>query len=346
MLGRAFNWREDGTIGLRYGKSVRVAIIETGIYDSLFEKIEKTIGKPVEKIILEAQKKAAIKMFEDLPEVIPGYGSLKKLNSVRRLTISFYKQIAPLLGLGHFESIKYKPGKFGKAVVANPINIEMLSASVAGAIECLEDIPYDSGYEELGNDRYLITITASDSDSEVIKRLEFNYPELIPGKTKLASCPKCGVPLIVSERFKWDIDKGTLIDKRTDARLHMATIELLTTVFRELAVELGDEVNDLLVEAQVDWTLKYCKLLGISEGADLENIYSEYLYDLPVYGRGNFVSMKTENSRITIVVENPFQPELLAGSLKGFHQAIKCKSCEVTWKSPSEGVLVYTVKHD
>ncbi|MBN1289924.1 MAG: hypothetical protein JXA49_09845 [Actinobacteria bacterium] len=344
-LGEFFRWREEGIIGLRFGKSARLAIIEVGIYDSLFEKVERIMGKPVKHIILESQKKAAIKMFEDLPEIVPGYGSLKNFNPVRQLTVRFYKIIAPLLGLGQFESIEYHPGKLGRVKIINPHNIDMLSASITGAIECLEGIPYDSGIEVLGENKYLVTITPSANKNEATERLEFNFPRLIPGKTKLANCTRCGVPLVVSERFKWDIEKGTLIDKRTGARLHIATIELLTTVFRELAVELGNEVNDLLVEAQVDWTLKYRGLLGISEGANLEDIYSEYLRDLPVYGRGNFVSMTTDDSKTTIVVENPFQPELLAGSLKGFFQVIKRKSCEVTWESPSEGVLVYTVEH-
>ncbi|MBN2169632.1 MAG: hypothetical protein JW738_10345 [Actinobacteria bacterium] len=55
--------------------------------------------------------------------------------------------------------------------------------------------------------------------------------------------------------------------------------------------------------------------------------------------------MNTDDSRITIVVENPFQPELPAGSLKGLFEVIKCKSCEATWESPGECVLVYTVEH-
>ena len=43
---------------------------------------------------------------------------------------------------------------------------------------------------------------------------------------------------------------------------------MVTTVFRELANELGEEIYDLVVEAQRDWTINNVGALGLSGGEE------------------------------------------------------------------------------
>jgi hypothetical protein len=127
---------------------------------------------------------------------------------------------------------------------------------------------------------------------------------------------------------------------------------MVRTVFREMVQELGDEINDLLVDAQREWTVDHVGQLGLMEvnGAttpqELEKAYREYLKNMSLYGIGNPVTFTMEDTSIRVKVENPYEAHIIAGTLQGLREALEKSKSSVEWTELDHGSVEYTVSPD
>lgn len=65
---------------------------------------------------------------------------------------------------------------------------------------------------------------------------------------------------------------------------------------------------------------------------------------LPLHGHGNPVSFKTEGGNIELVVENPYDPFILAGTIKGLYEALEMTESDVSWEEVKHGVSKFVLK--
>jgi len=349
MASFFIRWGDNGTIVQWIQKTYRVAILHDGFMDNLFSSVESKLGFPIGHIAYEAQRNSSKAVFEGFTKFIPGSKMLLKIKPLRRIAVELFNLVGIITGQCLSETLEYKPGEYGVARISNPFNMRLMAANVVGAFETLEGIPYDSSYEQESEDKYIIKVSAAREKSEIAERMKLEFKPTLPGTIKFRRCPWCRIPIPIADSLKWVLSEGIILDRRTGARLVFVDGYMVTTVFRELANELGEEIYDLVVEAQRDWTINNVGALGLSGGEEpltrtaLEAAYRNYLEHLPLFGYGNPVSFKMSENKIEVVVENPYEASILAGTLQGLYEALEKSKSTVTWETPREGVASFTV---
>lgn len=349
LLSFFVKWNENGTITQMIRKDFKVVILYFGFIDSLFSHIEAKLGFPIEHIAFEAQRNASRETFKAFADRLPGARLALGLKTVRRLGAEQFNRVATITGQCFSETLEYKPGSYGVARIKNPFNLQLMAANVVGAFETLEGMPFKHRWEEESRNDYVLTIEATGEKPEIAERLGVEYPEMLPGRVRFERCPRCKAPLALSQ-LKWMENEGLILDTRTGVRVIMLDGFMVSSVFRELVKELGEEVNDLIVEAQREWTVDHVAQLRLDRSEkplqpdELEAAYRRYLEMLPLYGQGNPVSFKVEDSKVSLTVENPYETHVLAGTIKGLYEALEKNPGRVTFEKESPQSVSYIVE--
>lgn len=349
LVSLIVRWNDNGTITQVTNRDFRVVIQHFGFLDSLFANIETRLGVSIGHIAFEAQRNACKAVIGALYEAIPGTGLVGRFDPFKRLGVGQFNKLASITGQCHSETVMYVPGKKGIARVRNPFHLNLMAAIIVGAFETLEGVPFDHSWEEEGPDTHLITIVRAKEKPEIAERMALERRPALPGDRRFDRCPRCRVPRAVAH-LKWAENDGTITDTRTGARVIMLDGYMITTVFREMAKELGDEVNEILVDAQRELTLEQSERLGIAVGGggqepgELEGACRDYLNTLAVYGQGNPVLIGIEDESLKVTVENPYEIHILAGTILGLYEAFQHTPGRVAWERPKEGAVSYTVE--
>ncbi|MBU4301798.1 MAG: hypothetical protein L6427_12495 [Actinomycetia bacterium] len=342
-------WNRDGTITQFMRRDFRVVILHFGLIDSLFANIESRLGLSIEHIAFEAQRNASKATMEAFYDRMPGLKFATRIGFVRRIGVSQFNKVGAVTGQCVSETVEYVPGKYGIARIRNPFHLNMMAANVLGAFESLEGAPFTHTWEEEARDTYLIRIERAEEKPEIARRMTIEYSPIIPGDLKLERCPRCHAPRALSH-LRWMENKGIILDTRTGTRVVMLDGYMVAAVFREMARELGDEVNELLVDAQREWTVDHVDQLGYLAGngslspEERKEAYGKYLDMLPIYGQGNPVAFEMGDSTIDVTIENPYEKYILAGNLQGLYEALERSRGRVTWEEPKPGVISFTVR--
>ncbi|MBN2168011.1 MAG: hypothetical protein JW738_02105 [Actinobacteria bacterium] len=351
VISMVIRWKNNGTISPIFtDRYVRVVMLHTGVYDKLFSQIEDWLGISIEHILFEAQRNFSKGLFESFQRLIPGMSLLKKVPLWKRLIVESFNRVAILTGMSYSKTLEYDPGKYGLARLKNPYNIDLMAANIVGAFEYLEMHPFKHQVTNEGGGNYLVEVDVVKEKPKISERLEYERPFRISGKKHFENCSLCRAPLSAASRLKWIEDEGKIIDTNSGSRVIMMDGFLLKTVFRELAKELGDEVNKLLVPAQRDWTVEHVELLGNAPGEsaltgkEFEKAFSDYLEDLPIFGYGNPVSFVTSGKKVKVTIENPFDEYVLAGTLQGLYEIFSKQECKVSWDIRKKAEVIYSLE--
>ncbi len=341
-------WQSNGTITMTTRKDFRGVVLRQSQIEALVKHINEKLGVSIEHVIFEAQRNAARTVFDNTFDKIPGARRLLKINAIKRRGVEFFNLVAVACGMCFSETLEYIPGKLGIARMTNPFYMPMMAACVVGAFECLEGMPFDSSWEETSPDTYVLTVVPAKEKPDVSVRLEVGVDKLLPGNKKLDKCPKCHAPRALAH-WDWDLDAGTITDPRTGARMVILDGHGINAVFRELITELGEEVQQVLVDVQRDWTVQHLDQLGLSSpdralsGEELEKVYRDYLSTILFDGLGNPVFFKMADGMIEVTVENPYNVFILAGTFQGLYEALEKTGSKVEWAALRPGAIHFTV---
>ncbi len=345
LVSHLMRWNSDGTMNAVFRKGFRVVIFPTEFLDGLFTNVEARLGISIRHLVFEAQSNATTVLFEGTP----GARLVSRLNLGKRFTVDFgFNRLASLTGMARSDTLEYVPGSVGIARITNPFQLDMMASIVVGAFEFLEDCPFEYSWEEDSPNSYVITVRPTSEESDVAERLQMEFSPALPGKLNHERCPRCGVPRAL-KHLKWVDEEGIILDRRTGTRVMMSDGYMVTAVFREMAKELGEEVNLLLVDAQREWTVRHVGLLGLTTGDgplsddELQRAYRMYLGDLPAYGQGNPVTIELLDPGVRIEVLNPYQKYILAGTLQGLFEALEKTGSAVQWEECRPGAVTYTI---
>lgn len=347
----AVRWRSNGTITpIFVRRYIRMVMLPTGFYDSLFARIEDFLGVSIDHILFEAQRNISQSMFDSLEKVIFPIKLLKRLTLMQRFAVEGYSKIGVVSGMAHATTVEHVPGDHVTKRIINPYNIHLLSANSVGGLEYLEGHPFNTEIVNEGNNSYLLKLTATSEKPAISQRLRMEKPVLVPGNIKYEKCFLCRTPVAVSSRFKSIEDEGKIIDTLSNSRVVMMDGFLLNTVLRELVKEVGDEIYDLLVQAQCEWTIEHVQLMGRNpgdsglKGEEFKASFKDYLDDMPVFGYGNPVSFEMNDLKVEVLVENPFQEEVIAGMLQGLYRVFSGEECRVSWTSTGKATVLYSLE--
>lgn len=342
-------WRDNGTITMFMRNEFRAVVLRQGQVEALVKRIEDNLGVSIEHIAFEAQRNAAKVTFDNTFDGTPGARPLLRLNHYKRDTVEYFNLIGTTCEQCESETLEYVPGERGVARLKNPFYMPLMAAYVLGAFESMEGMPFSSEWEETGADTYTITVEATGDKPEVSDRMQVGVAPLLPGNNRHESCPRCRAPRALSN-WKWDLAEGIITDGRTGSRVLILDGHGITAVFRELVAELGEEVHEILVDVQREWTVEHLGQLGIAPSSsetlsrqELEKAYSEYLATMPLEGLGNPVSFKIRDSEIEVVIENPYSTFVLAGTLQGLYEAFEKAPSKVDWRESRPGAVHFAV---
>jgi len=350
MVSFFIKWNDNGTMTQLMRRDFRVAILHFGFLDNLFSNIEAKLGISIEHIAFEAQRNASKATFAAFYDRIPAADFFMKPAFVKRIGVEQFNKVGVITGQCHSETIEYKPGRYGLARMRNPFNFGLMAANVVGAFETLERVPFRHTWQEESRDTYLIRVEPTGERTDMGERMALEIEPVIPGHLVHDRCPRCKVPRAVSSQLKWMENDGIILDTRTGSRVVMLDGYMVAAVFREMVNELGEEVNELLVDAQREWTVDHVGQLGLMEtnGAaspeDLEKAYREYLKNMALYGIGNPVSFAVDDTSVRVTVENPYEVHIIAGTLQGLREALEKSKSVVEWKESGRGAVEFMVR--
>lgn len=350
MASFFLRWQDNGTIIQLLRKNFRVVILHHSFLENLFANIESTLGLSIMHIAAEAQKNASMMTFEGFTDKLPFLKLGLRFEFAKRMGVELFHRVAVMTGMCASETIEYEPGRYGVARLRNPFSIDLMAANVAGAFEVLEGIPFDRRWEEESENSYIVRVDVATERSEIAERMKLTPEPMVPWRLHLDRCPRCKVPVALANSLRWVERDGIIVDNRTGARVVMLDGYMVVTVIREMAKELGDEIYDLIVKAQKDWTKANVGELGLSGGdtalsaEELEAAYRDYLALLPLYGYGAPESLEMSDSTIEISVVNPYEPSILAGTLQGLYEALEKGEGRVSWRKLREGVVGFRVE--
>ncbi len=349
MVSFFIKWNDNGTITQLMRKDFRVAVLHFGFLDNLFSNIEAKLGLSIEHIAFEGQRNASKATFAAFTDRMPGAYFFLRPTFAKRVAVEQFNKVGVITGQCHSQTLEYEPGRYGVARIRNPFNFRLMAANVVGAFETLERVPFKYTWEEEAPDTYVIRVEPTGERTEISERLALDYQPTVPGYLAHDRCPRCKVPRALSSHLRWLENDGIILDTRTGSRVVMLDGYMVAAVFREMVRELGEEINELLVDAQREWTVDHVGQLGLAEtnGAasreDLEKAYREYLEDMALYGLGNPVSFSMDDSTVKVKVENPYEVHIIAGTLQGLREALEKSPREVEWSALGRGTVEYSV---
>ena len=157
-----------------------------------------------------------------------------------------------------------------------------------------------------------------------------------PGDIEYRRCPKCGVPVELSE-FEWNLEDGIIRHRDTGLRFAFIGPVGLQIICDELEAEIGESIPEAIIEAQ--------RMHSQSVVGDL---WQRFLSDdfrkwLGVLGMGNLVSVELEGDVLSARIENSALPLMTMGTAIAIREHATGGKVEADWSLAEDGDLTFTV---
>jgi hypothetical protein len=319
----------------------RQIFYEADLLPEIRRRISEGLGFPVNRIFYEAERNSVREGVEGLLSN-PTRMVFLRILPLKRGAVRFFHQLAALTGTAHSRTLRYKPGRFGEALIRNPWDLDLMAAVVVGAFEALERRPFRAFWKK-EEEGYILRVEAADSRPEISDRLRVDYPLLKEGDFRPHLCPRCGVPLQF-RYLEWIEDEGLIVDRRRNIRMINWEAHSVRLVIRELVRELGEEVVPIIVDAERDRTLRMLQDLGLVglAGEERGRLLQEMLSQLPVYGYGLASEVEyTAGGVLRVWVDNPYEERLMAGRLGAFYEAVEGRRARIDWTEDGPSTVSY-----
>jgi hypothetical protein len=330
-------WLDNGTIVQKENPDHRMIFIETENVASTFAGAESIINMSIERIIIEAKRRAT---YDFVDHTIPGIvkaiirviGMKPVIKNIDALgSVMGYGDIS-LVGLEH----RYGRDSVAKISIKEPYSLPLFSGDLCGAFNAIRRREVGVEYEQVGPDEYLVTGTVSAHPIELQERLQSRVYQKKAGDITFEKCPKCGGPMALSE-FKWDMDRGVIEHRTRGRRMALLGPATLDAVIDELEEELGDTILAASVEAQ----RRFIKTGFYA----LEEIATPELFrmQLAIRGLGNMKDLEWFEGGLRFRIENPCLNPIIAGMALGFFEMASGAEAHADWKETDDGDLVVEI---
>ena len=330
-VGKGHVWNSDGTITQRRDPDHRMLFFDSDSLDSLFSNIEKLIGVPIEKIVIESKARATRTYISHM--IRGAKGQIARIVGLERIVTRVVEQ-GKVMGYGDIKVLEFNwKENYMECEIGNPYSLALFCGDLRGANEAIRIVVGTVTYEEIGPDRYLIKNFEAPHAPELEDRLLPTAKPRKPGNIEFNRCPGCGAPLEIS-RFKWDLERGIITHDDTGMRMALFGPTGLEVIFEELERELGDTIPDAIVEAQRMHAERSMRpRWKVAQPQDIRNW-------LAIQGLGNLAELEpVGESGFTVRIENPALPLIIVGTAKGFYEFMTDRKGSVSWELTDDGDL-------
>lgn len=338
-VGKAHRWQSNGVIAQVKDPDHRMVLSEAGSLDRLFARIEERIGFSIEHIIIEAKALSTRLYWESM---LPNWKRTLALQlGFERLVDRIYQQ-GRVMGYGdlRFEDIELVKGRpeHLSLLLKDPYSVPLFIGDFKGVCETVAGICATVAYEKLEDGWFRLLATNSGLPVEEPDRLGIHYYPPKPGNISMERCGRCQAPRAL-RTMEWDTVAGTITDTASGRRMALFGPGGVNAVFRELEKELGEDIPQLIVEAERDNTRERAHRSEALMGPE------KFREVTALRGLGNLVAYDVEGLRLSARIENPAFPLLAAGLTWGLYEiAMRTDSSTCHWSVNEEGDLSVSVE--
>ncbi len=337
-VGKAHRWHSNGTITQVKDPDHRMVLSEAGSLDRLFERVEERIGLSIEPIIVEAKALSTRFYWESM---LPRWKCSMALRVGFERLVEGLQQQGRVMGYGEirFEDVRAVKGRpdYVSIRMKDPYSVPLFMGDFKGIFEAVAGIRASVEYERLEDGWLRLMATNSGLPVEEPERLGIRYYPLKPGNIAMERCGRCLAPLALSS-MEWDVEAGTILDRTSGRRMALFGPGGVNAVFRELELELGEDVSQVIVEAEKQNTreraLRSEALMGVEKFREVTALR----------GLGNLAAYDTCGWRLSFRIENPAFPLLATGLGWGLYEIAVGAEAHCHWRVKEDGDLQVEVE--
>ena len=347
---RFFDWRSDGSIVStdRTRIKSRITFLEDGEMKSIFDKLAGVIGRPVDRILIEAEKNVGKEFFASTPLRFLKYAPQNRYlrpQFVAKLSVRLVRTDVAGLGSGVIKAESYRGGESMIMRISNPCFVPLMVGNTLGIYESVEKMKsaeYEHNIEDNGD--LVIQMSHSDKPGRPLSESRLYLEEVIPGTGPLAyeRCARCGTPVAAAGALQWNIERGAITNRFTGTRESVGAVQSIKAMVRELVDELGEEVLGILYEAQKEFTRRQ---LEDRSGEDPEKFWERYLFNLALRGLGYPHGFESDDRSVSVEIRTAYEQTLYAAKLAAALESITGLPSEIRWekREPHSGAYLISV---
>ena len=336
-LVKEHRWLDDGTIVQHKDPDHRMVFFESGNINGTFGNIEEIIGMPIERIVIEAKRRAT---FDFVDHMLPGVvKAILRVVGVRPI-IRNITSLGSVMGYGHIELIDIRrvhgKGDYATMRVTEPYSLPLFCGDLAGSFNAVDQREVGIDYEKVSPDIYDITGHVSKHPMELKGRLQTKPYTHKAGDIELERCSTCGGPKALSQYY-WDLERGVIENTSTGRRMAMLGPAALDAIFEELEKELGENIPEVVIEAQ----RRFVKA-GFSSSQEVRGV-EDFRQELALRGAGNLKEFEADKDGLRVRIENPCLYLMLVGLIQGLFELAFGREGDVEWELAGDGDLTVKV---
>jgi hypothetical protein len=334
-MTKEYIWLDNGDIVQARDQRDRIIFTECENLDPLFRGIEEIIGSPIEHIIIDCVRRTYrthCGLF--LPGNVEELVRSKQLD-LRSLDDGLAAIAAPM-GIGKYGFVdmrcEWDDNDFYTVSISEPNSLPMCVAAHCGAIEAIQARDQGVRYAEKAPGVFDITAFPSPHPEGLKGRLTIERYNHAQGDIELDRCATCGGPKSLSG-YQWHFDRGIITSRASGRRMAIMGPNQIDPIFRELEMELGDEIPRVVVEAQRRFTRT-----GFYAMDDYANI-DDFRAGLAMRGLGNIQELEIKRSGLRMRMDNVVLHLMLVGMMQGIFDAALDLDSTVDWEYSEDGTL-------
>jgi len=334
LMSRQLRWLDNGDIVNASLPSERLAFMECEFFDPMVWGVERLVGFPLERIVTTAIQVTVRVYIESL--LPPGINELVKNGSMSLRDVDDgLTVVAQLNGYGKYEFLDMRfeqdEKDFYKVLLRKPFSIFICAATHGAAMEAILGYDHDISYQMVGPDTYEVVAYPSPHPPEIKERIVFRTYAHREGGLEFKRCSTCGVPRWLSS-CRWS-EEGVITNTSNGRRMALLGPNQIATMFDELERELGEDIPQVVVEAQKNFTLR---------GFLPENILmseERFREELALRGLGVLERLKVNERGLEIRLSNSCLPLVVVGTVQGMYEKLYGNETEVRWELAENGDL-------
>lgn len=346
-FSRFFEWRSDGTIigrDLARNES-QISFLPCGELERVFDSLSETIGLSVDRFLTQAEKNVGKAFFANTPLKVLRHAPHNRHvrpEFVARAMVRLVRFYVAGLGFGIISVDSYRGGDSMVLRFRNPCFAARLVGTSLGIYESVEKMP-SAAYEcSIQDGDLVISMSHSDEPQESLSETRLYLERVQPGIGPLEyeRCGRCGVPLEAAGSFAWNIEEGIIFNRHTREREVVGAVQSVNAMMRELELELGEEVLQVIFDAQKALELER---LGAVEAPLADVFWKGYLEDLGLRGLGYPLHFERRDGGVNVEIENPYNQVLYAAKIAAALEKISGNSTRIDWEKRYRDHGVYTI---
>ncbi len=341
---RFLEWHGDGTITGSVGPRIPLLFMETEEWEAITGELARTLGLPVDHIVIDAQKQIGKDLYEMFKDVyrfniksIPNSRLLRPQWAAKLFIRALRRDISGI-GNGSVRVDEYRAGRKLTVRFENPCLDPVVVGNCLGLYEGLEKMPGSKAEYHLEGGDLVVELSHSANAADAERRLYLEEVEPSGGSLRFEKCEDCGVPRAMGSSLSWDIARGTITNPLTGRRYAMAAVQAVYAIMRELERELGVEIVEIMYNAQKRYSLNQLPPVASPDG-----FWDGYLTEMALHGYGYPVKFDASKDSVSVEIHNSYDHDLYAAKVAAGFEKTTGGGSRIDWESREKHRAKYTI---